>query len=41
MAVKFRTIIVMIPKNETNVHATEKTVSLQIGKLITLRLKVF
>ena len=39
MAVEFRTIIIMIPKKETNVHA-EKTVSRQTGKLIMLRLVV-
>ena len=31
----------MMPKKETNVHATEMTVSRQTGKLITLTLVVF
>ena len=41
MGVDFGTIINMIPKIVTNVHGTEKTVSVQTGKLITLRLVVF
>ena len=41
MAVELRTIIVIIPKKETNVHATKKSFSRQTGKLITLRVVGF
>ena len=41
MAVEFRIIITMIPKKERNVHATEKTISRQTGKLIMFMLVFF